>query len=360
VTDPIDMSHHGHQPPAGAAVSWLHFGSLFLEQRRIIIALALLGGLAGGLTGLLKQRRWTSSASFLPKSASEENRLSGLQNLAGQFGLSVPGAVSASPLSSPAFLADVVESMRILGPVLDDTLAVVEKGGRRIAMLDLLEIDEHPPAKRRQLGLRVMSQEWVELDVPRSLSGSGALKLSVSTPWPSVSQQIGSRVIAELNRLNLQAGQAQAAEERRFVEQRLEAQRQALVAAEERLAADMRRNRVIEGSPELIFERERLQRDVSLQQQIFLGLAQRNEDTRIREVRDVPVLTVIEPPSLPVLPDARGTVRRGFMGLLIGAAFGALVVLLREIVVVRREAGDPAMERFVRQLGELRPRLKRP
>ena len=91
-------------------------------------------------------------------------------------------------------------------------------------------------------------------------------------------------------------------------------------------------------APQLTFQQQRLQREVTLQQQVVTALAQQYEDARIREVRDTPVITVLEKPTLPVLPDPRGRLLLVTMGTLAALLLGAVVVLARE--GMRRGRGE--------------------
>ena len=112
------------------------------------------------------------------------------------------------------------------------------------------------------------------------------------------------------------------------------------------------------GSPALTFQRDRLQREVQLQQQVVTSLAQQYEENRIREVRDTPVITVIEPPILAARPDAR---LRALI-LILGTAAGFCVALLTVVVheLWSREAGvaqDPAVGLLVTEWKRLRGTL---
>ena len=84
------------------------------------------------------------------------------------------------------------------------------------------------------------------------------------------------------------------------------------------------------GAPRLTLAADRLQREVTFREEVVNGLAQQYENARIREVRDTPVITVIERPVLPRLPDPRGRVT-----LLVLATFGA--TLLGVAFVLARE-----------------------
>jgi hypothetical protein len=55
-------------------------------------------------------------------------------------------------------------------------------------------------------------------------------------------------------------------------------------------------------------------------------------------VKDLPVITVIEPPDLPIVADRRGGVRKTAIGLLIGLILGCLIAFARDRMARNREA----------------------
>jgi uncharacterized protein involved in exopolysaccharide biosynthesis len=77
----------------------------------------------------------------------------------------------------------------------------------------------------------------------------------------------------------------------------------------------------------LTFEHDRLQRVVSRQQQVVVTLSESAEDAAIRSVRDTPALLVVEPASLPVLPQPRRRALFLALGVLGGGVLGTFLVL---------------------------------
>lgn len=67
----------------------------------------------------------------------------------------------------------------------------------------------------------------------------------------------------------------------------------------------------------------------------------------MREVRDTPVITVLENPRLPVVGEARRSVARGILGGLAGGMLGIMVALLvHGAGRARREPGGAARDFF--------------
>jgi uncharacterized protein involved in exopolysaccharide biosynthesis len=300
----------------------------------LVIALAVI---------LLSPRTWTSAGSFRPQQ--RQTAAAGLSGLAAQFGLSVPNLDNSQ---SPAFYADLLRTRTILGHVVDTQYTARDNGVERQATLaDWLKVDaDAPPAVRRELTVeKVGDLLHVEM-APRT----GIVTFAVTTKRPELSAQIAERMLLEVNRFNLESRQSQASSERRFTEGRLANVRSELRAAEDRLEGFLRRNRQFRTSPELTLEQERLRRELALLEDVHTTLAQAYEQAKIEEVRDTPVITVVERPELAVRPDPLGLVKKGILALLLGAVLGVILAFLRE--AMSRTSREAAAE--VEEFRELR------
>jgi len=235
------------------------------------------------------------------------------------------------------------------GSVVNDTFAVAEKQGRKIPFLELFEVGGTGQA-RQERGEQLL-QKMVSASVSKP---AGIVELSVATPWPSVSRGIASSLLQGLLDFNRRTRQEEASSERKFIEERLGLTRAELRAAEDRMTHFLESNRQIAGSPELAFERDRLQREVSFQQAVLTSLAQSYEDARIRENRDTPTIVVIDPPSTASLPDSRGMVRLILIGILLGAFVGVLSAVFSDRISRSREMGDPEAAAFEGTLSDVK------
>jgi uncharacterized protein involved in exopolysaccharide biosynthesis len=220
--------------------------------------------------------------------------------------------------------------------------------------MDLLHVDAATPEQRADRAVRAVG----EIVKSREVRTLGAVEITVTTRWPSVSLALAERLVRGVNQFNVETRKSQAAAERQFVEaQAVEAER-ALREAEDRLQGFLQRNREV-SSPQLAFEHDRLQRQVALRQQTYTSLVQNREEARIREVRDTPVITVLEAPRLPVMSEPRRSVLRGFLGGVVGVMLGALIAFLAQAVsLAQRHRGGDAQE-FFNLVEEVTPRFLR-
>lgn len=322
-----------------------------LRGRRRILCWMLGAALVMALAVLSKPALYLASASFVPQ-VNDASR-SGLASLAGQFGVALPASGQSQ---SPDFYSRLLKSRELLGPIVRDTFAVREMSGKRMLFLDLFEIEARSAGAREERGIEVLSK-IISAKVVRT---AGVVELSVATRWPSVSLAIATALVRGVNDFNQRTRQGQAGSERRFIQERLVVAGVDLRAAEDRLENFYRANRDFASSPQLTFERDRLQRDVVLQQQVFTSLTQAYEDARIREVRDTPVITVAEVPAVRSLPEPRGRVKSVLVGLLLGGFVGSLLELATVSLARRRREGDAEFNVFVGLLGEVRGEMLKP
>lgn len=330
-------------------ISVFAIGTLLLRNRWRIVRWAFAGAILALSLVWSRPALYRASASFIPQGADPGR--SGLASLAGQFGVAIP---SGSQSLTPDFYLRLIKSRELLGLVARDTLTVPELGGKRIAVEDLLKIEPGTPAVREEAAIGTLSL----LVGASSSKATGVVEFGVATEWPSVSRAIAARLLEGVNEFNQRTRRDQAAAERKFVEARVGVAGTELRTAEDRLQQFLQGNRQY-GSPDLQFTRDRLQRDVSLRQQVFTSLTQSYEEVRMREVRDTPVITVIDQVSVSSKPAPRGRGIRTLMGLLLGGVVGALLVFLSDMITKRRADGDPSAAEFVSTVEELKDNMLR-
>ncbi|MFW6207048.1 MAG: GNVR domain-containing protein, partial [Gemmatimonadota bacterium] len=270
-----------------------------------------------------------------------------LANLAGQFGVNIPSGESGQ---SPQFYADLIRSREILGSVADttfqvaDTAGLFSRGMLRGPVSDLMELaeDASPPGRRAAV-INWLRDEAISVSTGTE---TGVVELSITTPWPELSAGIAGQIVDLVNEFNLETRQSQAASERRFIEGRVEQAQHDLREVENALQTFLQNNRQFQNSPELTFEHDRLQRQVSMQQQVYTSLVQAREQARIDEVRNTPVITVVEPAEEPVRPDSRQLPLKAALGIVLGGMLGSFVGFGREYARRQREEDADDFKEF--------------
>lgn len=354
VGTPAARTGSGHQfaSPAGAATPEreqtpvvLSFPTglpeivtLGARHRYLIVTITAAMILAFVAPAFLRPRTYTASASFILTGARSER--GGLGAFAAELGISIP---AADPARSPAFYADLLTTRAVLQEVVRTPFEI---GGRQTNLIAHYGFaGEPPPEAARKASEALRNNITVRME-----SQTGIVTLAVAAVTKTLAEQIAARLLEELNKFNLQVRKSQAVNERRFAADRYEAARRELLSAEQALESFLARNRAgLGNSPQLAFQRDRLERDVALRQRVVAALAETLERARIEEVRDTPVITVIDDPAGSSAMDRRGAGTRLLLGMVLGLFAAFFVAVLMDafrasrgwpVAVARRSLGE--------------------
>lgn len=254
-----------------------------LRHSSLIIAVTVIAGLVAATVMLLTPNKYTSHASILPSGGSQ--KLGGIMGLAGTLGIGpATGADENSSMLYPSILSSNV--------VRDGVL------------------EEQYPTRNGHVTL----PEYFEIEDPNELRGAlsrathvavdkklGVISLGVQTNDPVLSQAVMAEYLERLEDYLINKRRSQAAENVVYLE-RQQAQGQAeLAAAEEELKQFMEANRnwAVSDNPELQTELARLRREVTLKSETYLLLTKQLEMARLDARKDVPIVRVLDQPSLP-------------------------------------------------------------
>jgi uncharacterized protein involved in exopolysaccharide biosynthesis len=316
-------SPHLRYGPDPDAIPILALLNMILRRRATVFWTIFLTLAVVVAVTLFRQRTYTSTVSFLTQASKTNSAAAGL---ASQFGLSLPTAQGSE---SPQFYADLVTSREILTRIANATYVVqTPGGGRRGNLLYFYDVAASNPALAREKIVKQLRSRIQTLQSDRT----GVITLSIQAPYPTLAVDIASRLLDELNRFNVERRKSQATAEKTFVENRMAQANSELLAAESRLQDFLTQNREYARSPRLAFDQDRLAREVSMRQQIYTSLAQAYEQAKIDEVRDSPVLTVVEPPVPAALPDSRGVLKRSLLAVVVGLLLGILIAGIKEYI----------------------------
>lgn len=345
-------SPHAEPPRETTEFTLYDLINITLRHRRLIFMLPLTLTVAVVAFGLTRGRMYSASASFMPQTS--ENALSKLGGLAGQFGVNIGGG---APGQTPAFYANLLQSREILGPVVDSAYAVRgPDGAQRRTLVELFKITSGTPGARHDEAVLTL-KKYIGVTIDFE---TGIVRLKVLSNSPELAQQIAQHMLNEVDAFNLRRRRAQAAAERIFIEERVRQLRDDLRAAEQERASFLEQNRDYRNSPQLFVKAEQLDREVSMRQAIFTNFSQAYEQAKIDEVRNTPLITVVERPEYPTSPERRRLAMKGLVSLVSGGLFAVLLALVIEFFQ-RAKVQDPeGAARFAELRREVSSGLRRP
>jgi uncharacterized protein involved in exopolysaccharide biosynthesis len=238
--------------------------------------------------------RYETEASFMPSGSSQSelgSALSGMSNGLGGLAASV-GLLSGGGTGTmvpPKFYADLVTSDAILLQVLDTT------GRNPYNYIKIYGLKSKTPEDLRVYALDHLRRRIkVDLD-PRT----AVITIKFAGRTPEFSVQVMHTLLDAVNRFNIQTLQTTARARTRFTEARVGVMKDDVSVAEGRLRDFLTENRTYAQSPLLTLRQLQLRQDYTLKNEMLVSLENTLEKARLDEVRDTPVLTVLDQPLLP-------------------------------------------------------------
>lgn len=340
VTANAAMTRAVDSPPDEASL--IGVASFLARNARFIGGAAAACAIIAFIMTVIRGPVYTAESTFMPQlSSSSTSKLAGL---AAQFGIDVPGGAAQSPSELYASLVRGREILEDIALTPFSTTGDTSAAAPRATLIQLYKLKNSDP---EQLHLDAVELLRKKVGVSTDIR-TGIVTLQTTTPWRSVSEQMNAKIIALVTDFNQTRRQSQARSEREFLEARSREAQQQLRDAESRLASFNDQNRV-RASSQLAMEGAQLQRAVDLAQQTFVTLAQNYEQARIEEVRNTPVITVIDSP-IGSAKRQRGLVKKSAIGLVLGGLLGLGLSLLGEQIQRRRNAEPDEFDRFLIQL----------
>ena len=324
------MTHAAPQAPTSSALDYI--GAVTKKWRWVIGVGIGSFVLALGIQ-LLMPNWYTARTSFVAESRGASRIPANLAGLASQFGVDVGG----EPARSPNFYASIVLSEPILNNIL--TSRFPRRGAApsdSVTLLDRFDIDQREPARRLELGRRMLRKLISVGADPRTT----IITLEVEAKDPVLAAAIANRFVAELSRFDIGVRQSQARTRRDFAAREAEEVRQDLLSAEESLRRFLERNREYRSSPALTFEEGRLRRHVDLQQELYLSVRRELESAKIAAVNDAPAITVLSPAEPPVRKSRPHRLAASVAAGLLGGIAAVVWLTLRHHLATLRQR-DP-------------------
>jgi uncharacterized protein involved in exopolysaccharide biosynthesis len=169
-----------------------------------------------------------------------------------------------------------------------------------------------------QVRYRSDARKQLKANTKVETTDGGAVRISVRDLDPNRAAGIANAYIEELDRQNKRLSAGQATSKRLFLETRLQ-------EVEARLSK-------IDNI---------LSREAKTQEMLYELLVQQYEMAKIEEAKSMPTIQVLDPPVVPELGVARGTVKKGLLAGVAAFMLGVLLAFVREYIAqVRRREGQ--------------------
>ncbi|UCD17179.1 MAG: hypothetical protein JSV44_12125 [Candidatus Zixiibacteriota bacterium] len=292
---------------------------LLLRHKKLIICTTVVVIILVSAKTYLTPSLYISQASILPS-----GRIAKMAQLRSLTGIGDP--VIDDENSSDLFPV-ILHSQYIRNAILDKAYSF--QSGDQIKTVTCQEYFGHyNPDILRQ---RLAGATYVAMD-----HTTGVIELAVETEYPALSQAILRQYIIELENFNLHKRRSRARENERYLAGQLALQEVELENAEDSLEVFQKANRNWDASadPEILKTLGRLKRDIQIKAETYIFLREQHESAKLNAQKDVPVVRILDEPSLPILKSGP---RRKLTILMAGiATFMVMVLFILIIDIIRK------------------------
>jgi uncharacterized protein involved in exopolysaccharide biosynthesis len=260
---------------------------------------------------------YVSTIALLP--TSQPQGLAGMgfgqvAGLASSLGVNL-GATSVA-LAYP----DILRSRELRDRILDTSF---EFGGSTRTLEGILESSgKSADVKRARALAKLAKRTRVSVD-----KLSGVIGIAVHMPNAALAQDVGSSYVKELMAIESELKSTTAKANREFVEARLLDTQTRLQVAENRIKEFRSSNVNLGNDPQLLLDAMRLERDLRIQEEVFLTLTRQLELARIEENHNEAGIKVIDPPKRPLTRHSPVLLKNVILAVFFGGLGSVLIVL---------------------------------
>ena len=269
------------------------------QNKRFIFFLTFLMMFFGIGLSFFFTKYYSSQISLYP---AKKDLMQGL----GQFQSLAVGLGMSSPTNNQDFnIPDVVKSRLIANKVLDQQW--INQLGIKTTLIDLWGMEKAPwhnffsnhILDSALIKDKAINEFHDRIEVLEDRL-SGLIRINLTLEDPLISATVANFIGEQVQNYIQKENSAQSTKEKIFIISRLTIVKNELEASELELKSFKERNRGYEDSPDLFMTFSQLYREVEAKKQVYLTLQQQLELARIEEVKQTPILHVLDravPPS---------------------------------------------------------------
>ena len=308
--------------PAGGTVAPDLVGLVQLLRARARLIIAVTAGvmLLSTIGVLLMADRYRSVATILPTGG--VNKMSQLQELAGLGGLMLEDD------NTSELFPVVLRSRLVRTAILNHEYTFTHDGEpMRLRLTEYVDGDN----------LDKKLEALDALTTIRRDKKTGVITVAVETEYPELSRAVNRRFLEELEDFNLRKRRTSAGDRADYLAGQLDRIRSQLALVEDSLEQlrQSHRDWSTTTDPSVLKALSRLQREVEVKSMAYLYLSREYETARLEAQKDVPIVRILDAPSLPVEP--AGPPRLLLVAVCTGVTFFGVVFILLGIEVYRRQ-----------------------
>jgi uncharacterized protein involved in exopolysaccharide biosynthesis len=287
------------------------------RRKRIVQFVSATTLIAFGLT-FLQPEMYRAETTLLPDVAqSKSSVLGGLADIAAAAG------VSTSEGKITKLYPTILSSETILRTALTSPY-VLRSRPDSIDLYELWGLDKSNPERAFERALQLLR---ARLDANVDFR-TDVVSVTVVMEYPDLAAQILNRLVEAMDRFLRESRRTNASEQRTWIGTRLKEVKGDLEKSENTLKEFREKNRRIADSPQLLLEQDRLLRQVEINSSVFIELTKQYEIAKIEELRNIPLVNVLDMARPPVVKDRPKRVQTTVVAFLVSTFVAIFAVVV--------------------------------
>ncbi len=305
----------------------LIFKIIFKQRVSFICKSMILFGLFGALSSLMLTNYYSAGISLFPA----DNNVSGVDQLQS---LALTAGINIGQKEQNYNITDVAKSRRIAEKVISNKWSNIRNGNESL-------IDFWGLSKRGFLS-KIFNNSVSESTILNSALNkyfsllnvdedrrTGLIQVSIEMESPSLAAEVANFIGSEIQSYIQTQNSAQAAKEKLFINDRLIVVKAELENLEDNLKNFKERNRGYEVSPDLFMKYSQKLREVEAKQQVYVTLQQQLELARINEVKQTPIINILDDAKPPVNKSKPNRILITILFILAGFIISSSILLVK-------------------------------
>jgi uncharacterized protein involved in exopolysaccharide biosynthesis len=259
--------------------------NLILVNWKIELRIISIATILAIIISLILPKYYRSTTVILPQT--NEGGLAGLASLSG---LASVAGFNFGETTLEQLYPDIIRSEIVLKEVIYSKYLTKEYS-IPTNLIEYWQISKDDSLENYELALKQLRELLeVKLDFKTNI-----VTISLITKEPQLSADIINKVVMELDKFMRTKKRTNASEQRKWIEGRLQEVKIDLEKSENNLKRFREDNRRTIESPALMLEQARFSRDVDINIVLFTELKKQYELSKIEEVKNIPVISVMDP-----------------------------------------------------------------
>jgi len=311
---------------------------LIVNWKKLLIINGIVAVVSAAFLLLFVKNYYDSTITIMPDYGVNAS-LGGLSSLAAMAGFSV-GQTAPNEIYN-----NLIYSESVLKPVIYAKYKT-EEFEKPVNLIEYFEIEpntvsEEAPKELQERDKFIQMMESFSKNILTSSVDriTTILSVSVRTNEPAMSSEIANNIVKSLDHYVRTKRKSNAKEQRIYIEERVKQVKDSLTIVENKLKAFREQNRIVGQSPQLLLEQGRLQRELEIQQTIFIELTKQMELIKLEEIKDAPIINIREEAGIPIVKAGPSRLKLLVIVLLLTFIFiTGYILFLKDIIRNYRKA----------------------